>query len=142
MKTRIAVGLVVALFGPAFADETSDRDKLQGTWEFVSMKMDGQPALKMDPPGTITFDGDKFTVKIGGMVVQAGTQTLDTSKKPHAVDAKIAEGEGKGMTQLGIYEIDGDTMKACFDVNGKKRPTEFKSTAGSGTMLVVCKRKK
>jgi uncharacterized protein (TIGR03067 family) len=139
MKTRIAIGLVVALLGTTSAGEKSDRDKLQGTWEFVSMELDGK---KQDQKGTITFDGDQFTVKIGDTVVQSGTQTLDTSKKPHAVDAKILEGEGKGMTQLGIYEIDGDTMKACFDVMGKKRPTEFKSAGGSGTMLVTFKKKK
>ncbi|MBO0697118.1 MAG: hypothetical protein J2P46_01870 [Zavarzinella sp.] len=56
----------------------------------------------------------------------------DGSKKPKLVDATVTEGQGKGMTVLGIYERDWDTLRACFDIQGKKRPTEFKTTAGSG----------
>ena len=43
---------------------------------------------------------------------------------------------------LGIYEFAGDTLKACFDPQGKKRPTEFKSPAGSEIFLNVHKRVK
>ena len=42
----------------------------------------------------------------------------------------------------GIYEISGDTLKVCFDPEGKKRPTEFKTEAGAPTVLVVHKRVK
>jgi uncharacterized protein (TIGR03067 family) len=151
MMNRIAFALVMVLLGaglaarPAAADDKSDAakkdsDKLQGTWTFVSMEMDGQPAPKGDDPQTITFKGDTFTVKVGDKVVQAGMQTLDPTKKPKAVDSPVTEGEGKGTTMLGIYELDGDNLKACFDTAGKKRPTEFKTAAGSGHMLVVLKR--
>jgi hypothetical protein len=43
---------------------------------------------------------------------------------------------------LGIYEIDHDTLSVCFDEEGKKRPTEFKSAAGSATFVNVHKRAK
>src|SRR5215212_9230936 len=104
------------------------------------MERAGEATPPGDEPPTITFDGDKFTVKGGDAVLQAGTQTLDPAKKPKAVDAMVTEGEGKGTTMLGIYELDGDTLKACFDTAGKKRPTEFKTAAGSGHMLLVMKR--
>ena len=41
---------------------------------------------------------------------------------------------------LGIYEAKGDTIRACFDPKGKKRPAEFKAPEGSGCFLVVLKR--
>ena len=151
MTSRVVFALAAAFLGaglvvaPATADDKTDKtdlDKLQGTWKFASMEQDGQPGPKGDDTPTITFERDKFTVKAGGQVVQAGTQVLDAGKKPKAVDATVTEGEGKGTTMLGIYELDGDTLKACFDPQGKKRPTEFKSAAGSGHMLVVMKREK
>ena len=147
MRNRIALVLGIALLASVSADDKADAgkkdsDKLQGTWTFVSMERGGEKVPQGDAGPTITFDGDKFSVKAGDQVLQAGTQTLDPSKKPSAVDAKVAEGEGKGTTMLGIYEIDGDMVKACFDMAGKKRPTEFKSTAGDGHMLVVLKRAK
>jgi hypothetical protein len=54
----------------------------------------------------------------------------------------VNEGTGKGTVILSIYEISEDTLKACFDPEGKKRPTEFKTAAGSQTTLAVYKRAK
>jgi hypothetical protein len=54
----------------------------------------------------------------------------------------LAEGPNKGAVMLGIYEIDGDTLRVCFDPEGKKRPTEFKSASGSQTFVNVHKRAK
>jgi uncharacterized protein (TIGR03067 family) len=147
MANRLALALGLALIGSAIADDKADAakkdlDKLQGTWTFVSMESNGQAVPQGDPAPTITFDGNKFTVKAGDAVLQAGTQTLDPGKKPKEVDSTVTEGEGKGTTMLGIYELDGDNLKACFDIQGKKRPTEFKTAAESGHMLVVLKRVK
>jgi uncharacterized protein (TIGR03067 family) len=152
MTSRVVFALAAALMAaglaaaPATADdkkEKTDLDLLQGTWKFISMEQDGQPAPKDEEKPTITFEKDKFMVKAASLqVLQAGTQVLDASKKPKTVDATVTEGEGKGTIMLGIYELDGDSLKACFDTQGKKRPTEFKTTAGSGLMLVVLKREK
>ena len=54
----------------------------------------------------------------------------------------VAEGLNKGAVMLGIYEISGETLKVCFDPEGKKRPTEFKSASGSQTFVNVHKRVK
>jgi uncharacterized protein (TIGR03067 family) len=151
MMNRIAFALLVALLcawailSPVAAQQKDDAakqelEKFQGTWTFVSVEHDGKPSPKGDEPQTITFQGDKFTVKVGDKVVQAGTQKLDPGKKPKAVDAAITEGEGKDTTMLGIYEFEGDTLKACFDMKGKKRPTEFKTTPDSGHFLAIIKR--
>jgi uncharacterized protein (TIGR03067 family) len=123
----------------------NDQEMLQGTWNFVSVEQDGskQPRRKRgEDIQTITFKGDKFEVKRGSKVIQAGTQRLDPSKNPKTIDANVTEGEGKGTIQPGIYELQGDTLTACFDPQGKKRPTEFKTTAGSGYSLTVMQRER
>ena len=74
---------------------------------------------------TVTFKGSNWTVHNGDMVVQAGTHKFDTSKKPIQIDAPVTEGEGKGNTMLGICELNGDTMRVCFDPMGKERPTSL-----------------
>jgi uncharacterized protein (TIGR03067 family) len=115
--------------------------KIQGTWKFVSQEMAGKSRPAEDVAKlTITFDGDKWTVREGTNVVQAGTHKFDASKKPVTIDAAVTEGEGKGSTMLGIYERDGDTMKVCFDPQGKARPTSFK--AGEGQFSATLKREK
>jgi uncharacterized protein (TIGR03067 family) len=120
----------------------NDLKKLQGTWRFISQEIEGKPK----PPEevkklTITFSGDKWSVRDGDQVVQAGTHKLDPSKKPAQVDAAVDEGEGKGSTMLGIYELKGDTMKVCFDTEGKQRPASFTSKAGQFAAVIEREKK-
>jgi uncharacterized protein (TIGR03067 family) len=117
--------------------------RIQGTWKFVSQEMEGKPR----PPEevaklTITFTGDKWSVRESGKEVQAGTHKLDPSKKPAQIDAVVTEGEGKGSTMLGIYELKGDTMKVCFDPKGKERPTSFTAKAGQFAAVIQREKKK
>ena len=140
------VFVVAAGRGPA-ADEKADAEKelkkFKGTWSVESHEAEGAPAPAEDLKTiTLVFEGDKFEVRRDGKVFQSGTQKVDPSRKPKTVDARVTEGEGKGKVMLGIYQLDGDTLKVCFDPEGKKRPTEFKTATGSGTFLNVHKRTK
>jgi len=103
--------------------------------ELESMYRDTGAGADPVPPAqlakmTITFTGDKWSVTEDGKVVQTGTQKLDPTKKPSHVDAVVIDGGVKGVTMLGIYEIKGDTLKVCFDPEGKERPTSFTAKAG------------
>lgn len=69
-------------------------------------------------------------------MIQACTFKLDPSKSPKTLDATVAEGLNKGAVILGIYEVSADTLKVCFDPDGKKRPTDFKAASGSQTCVV------
>lgn len=129
------------------ADDKADLEKevrkFQGTWTIESSVTGGKEIPVADLKGFIViFEGDKHTVKKGDEVIQVGTQKLDPSKSPKTIDVTMLEGPNKGAVMLGIYEFDGDTLKACFDPQGKKRPTEFKSATGSENFVNVHKRVK
>lgn len=118
---------------------------LRDTWNFVSVEQGGvkQPRRKRgEELQTITIDGNKFEVKRGDTVLQTGTYTFDPAKKPKTIDLAVAEGEGKGTVRPGVYELDGDTLKLCFDPQGKKRPAGFESAAESGHTLAVLQRER
>jgi hypothetical protein len=52
-------------------------------------------------------------------------------------------GPEKGYTALGIYELDGDTLRICHTWKGqRKRPEKFAIAEGSGLVLAVWKREK
>ena len=119
------------------ADVEKELNKFQGTWTFESVEAGGKKLPADQFQGiTVTFEGDKYAVKKGDEVVEAATQKLDPSKSPKTLDAKVTDGPNKGAVILGIYEISGDTLKVCFDPEGKKRPTEFKGESGSQTLVV------
>jgi uncharacterized protein (TIGR03067 family) len=142
-----AVGFAALVRSGALADDKADLEKelkkFQGTWTIESSVTGGMEIPPDDLKGFIViYDGDKHTVKHGDQVIQVGTQKLDPSKSPKTIDVRMTEGPNKGAVMLGIYEIDGDTLKACFDPGGKKRPTEFKSAPGSENFVNVHKRVK
>jgi uncharacterized protein (TIGR03067 family) len=120
-------------------------DPFQGTWDVVKLEIAGQDAtfaLK-DASATMTFEGNKY-VFTAGPEGEKGTFKLDPKAKPATIDLMITEGKGKGKTQPGIYQLDGDTLKICLgDEGAKDRPTKF-ATAPEAAELVLftLKRKK
>lgn len=142
-----AVGFAITGGSSILADDKSaiekEPKKFQGTWTIESSVTGGQEVPREQlKEFLVIFEGDKHTLKFGDKVFQVGTQKIDPSKSPKTIDVTMTEGPSKGTVMLGIYEIDGDTLKVCFDPEGKKRPTEFKSAAGSQNFVNVHKRVK
>jgi hypothetical protein len=50
------------------------------------------------------------------------------------MDVIITEGREQGAVNLGIYMLDGDTLRLCI---GKTRPQKFESVAGAGDLLLL-----
>lgn len=128
------------------ADEQAaknDLAKLQGEWSMVSGSADGQ--LMPEPlrkQMKRICKGDELTATMSGKVFFKATITIDASKNPKTIDYQMTEGFTKGKTQLGIYELDGDTLKSCFSAAGAERPKDFTTKAGDGRTVSVWKREK
>src|SRR5262245_49591152 len=91
------------------ADVEKELKKFQGTWTVESVEAGGQKLPIDQFKGmTLSFVGDKYTVKIGDETIQSATQKLDPSKSPKTLDGTVAEGPHKGTVILGIYEISED----------------------------------
>jgi uncharacterized protein (TIGR03067 family) len=139
---KLSASLVVSLLltSLSWADAKDDAKAMKGVWLPVSADLGGQPfpdALLKSMKLTLT-DG-KYSVQVGPSLDE-GTFVLDATKKPATMDITGKEGPNKGKTLLAIYELDGDSLKVCYDLSGKARPTEFK--AAPKIFLVVYKRGK
>jgi uncharacterized protein (TIGR03067 family) len=115
-------------------------DKLQGTWTVEAMEVDGE---SMSSPGDarVVIEGNRFT-SLGMGAVYEGTVTFDSSAKPAHIDMKFDKGPEKGNTNLGIYQLKGDSWKLCLATRGTVRPKSFKSTPGSGIAVETLVREK
>jgi uncharacterized protein (TIGR03067 family) len=125
-----------------------DLARLQGTWSTVSLISNGKTiaADNLPPqPGPVTalaYEGDRWLVLMDGQTVATGVTRLNSSKTPKEIDILDASGVKTDKSQLGTYELDGDTYKYCLAPPGKPRPTAFASPPGSGISLGVSRRKK
>ena len=87
-----------------------DRERLQGTWNFVSGPRQAQ----------LLVAGDHFTMHFQNGDLYLGTFTLDPTSHPKAMEMMITEGpeRHRGKTALCIYEMDGDHLIWCSSQPG------------------------
>ena len=115
-----------------------------GTWQVESVEIDGNKLSDDQAKAfkVINEPDGKWAIEQNGAVVARGTSKIDPAQKLKTVDLVQTEGDGKGQTILGIYELNGDTRKVCLAQAGKDRPTEFSAGAGSGHILAILKKVK
>jgi uncharacterized protein (TIGR03067 family) len=116
--------------------------KLQGTWTFVALEVDGAKLPEAMLNGSnIIIKGDTFK-SISGGVTYEGTIMIDVSRNPKTLDLIFTDGPEIGKTAPGIYELGGDSLRICLSLGVGSRPTEFATKQGSGQALETLKREK
>lgn len=139
----IFVGVVVlALFTGCSPSNNGDVDGLQGTWSPITAELGGksmpETVLKSI---SLKLDRNRYEVFADGSP-DRGTYSTDASTQPKAMTITGTEGPNKGQSFPCIYDVQGDTMRICYDLSGAQRPTEFKSPPGTKVFLVTYARKK
>ena len=141
----IAVMIAAGCFYCAEPTEAAKKDMaaLEGEWTMVSAERNGEavPEEQAKTAKRVSKAGET-TVSFGEMVFMKAKFSVDPSKKPKAIDYEFTEGQNAGKKALGIYEIDGDTVKFCFAGPDQERPTDFTAKADSNRVLSVWKKAK
>ncbi len=150
MKTYLSLAFAASLLlgGLAPAGETKeeavkkDRKLYEGTWQVTSLTVNGNKRPEGDAQKIRVINQADGTglLEVDGKVIGKATFTIDPTKKPKTIDLTFMEGNNKGQTYHGIYEVGKDTRKICYPPLGQKRPTEFSSTPENENILAVFKR--
>ena len=141
-KTLVCAGFVGLAAMAAGAAEVADSKAVQGLWKPLKADLGGQPmaedVLKMI---TLRLTDDRYVVSVGGQL-DKGTCTIDSTTHPKGMTITGTEGPNQGKKFPAIFEVEGDTLRVCYDLSGKRRPAEFKSPAGTQLYLVTYHRAK
>ena len=137
----IRLAVAVSLTACA-ASNQADLNALQGNWKPVSAELAGQPvADTVLKTISLKLESGRYEVFVGSSP-DRGTYLLDETTQPKGMTVTGTDGPNKGKTFPCIYEVQGDRLRICYDLSGTKRPTEFKSLAGTKLYLVTYARKK
>jgi uncharacterized protein (TIGR03067 family) len=122
-------------------DEAAARKQLVGLWKGFAVEGRGERPdrgpVKLEV--TITETAIKGIEWKGEGTINhgEGQHVFNLKEKPAWLDATKTNERGRKEEYLGIYALEGDTLKWCVS-RGKQRPTQFETVKGS--FLVILKR--
>jgi uncharacterized protein (TIGR03067 family) len=136
--SAFAVLLLLSTSAMAADDDAKKALKsLEGEWKVVKLVAGGQ-AVDEEKVKTMTFTikGDQLVPSDNPK--DSATISVDPTQKPAAIDVKDTHND----TALGIYSLDGDTLKICLGTTKDERPKEFKSDKDTKAILIELKKAK
>jgi uncharacterized protein (TIGR03067 family) len=143
MPVKVPLLVFVLLVAAAEAQDPVKKEMalLEGEWSMVSGAANGValPEATVRSGKRVAKDGET-SITFGGQVYFKAKFRIDPARKPRTIDYTMTEGPTRGKTHLGIYELDGDTVRFCFAAPGGDRPTDFTAREGSQRTLSVWKR--
>lgn len=148
---RAAVALGLFLGSTALAQQSARPDaaraelkRLEGVWEGFVVEGRGEKADRGPFRLRVTISGDTMTaadLTSGNKDLGTGRLALDPAGSLRQLDATGAVLPARReKAYLGVYQLDGDTLRWCVGNKLGQRPDELRSH--NGNFLLVLKRKK
>ena len=129
------------------AEKDAELEKLAGTYAFVSMESNGpaipEKVLAKMKTMRMVIQGNTLSMSGEGLDKKSQTISITATRTPKEIDITREGNDPKGKKQvvLGIYSLEGKTLKICTDNSGTKRPAEFApKKCPSAVTLVVLER--
>jgi uncharacterized protein (TIGR03067 family) len=135
--------LAAGLFtGSLLADNKKPKDEeaIVGKWKLEKMEYGqereptAQEVAKLEMVFTIGKDGQAIqsSVTKEGKTDQKANFKIDPSGKRKTIVLKQ-----DNAIMIGIYELDGDTLKMCVASGKPALPTELKAVKGKSTLMIL-----
>ncbi|MGI9404571.1 MAG: TIGR03067 domain-containing protein [Hyphomicrobium sp.] len=115
----------------------SPKTGLEGTWFARSATLAGKDAPKIVGQ-RLSFNGDRFRITKEGKLLFGGNFSVDATAEPPSIQFEQSETQTLSGSWLGIYELDGNTLRICDNAPDmtKPRPKNFSECAAAGYVLI------
>lgn len=97
---------------------------LDGNWLPIAAYVSGQvlPVQELRIARLVLAGGTYEIHDREQRVVDSGAVRVDTDVSPASLDIVGHDGPGAGKTMLAIFELDGDLLTICYDMEASLRP--------------------
>jgi uncharacterized protein (TIGR03067 family) len=114
---------------------------LEGKWACASAILNGKPLPEEAVTRIrLTLTKDRYTTERGTQILFDSIYSVDPTRNPKQINIVAIEGEFKGKEGQGIYSARNGTLRICYTMPGRPRPTAFESKPGSETYFIIWKR--
>jgi len=119
-------------------------DALQGRWRAIYQEVDGQMIAATEYASTIMeLQTSEFTVEKGGTAAYTGAFTLLTANALPQIALMYKTSQQPtflGGPRVGVFQVEGDTLKTCFGSVGQPAPNSLNTFPGSGSVFSIYQR--
>jgi uncharacterized protein (TIGR03067 family) len=139
MRRFVSLALLVVLAAPpAFAQEATALQSVQGRWVVTEAEHNGKPIDGLNG-GVMTVTGDAFEIRTASGNVLTGTLRVNAETRPLQMDLVHAD----GVRWEAVYEVVGDVFKLNYvDASlDDPRPSGFTTSPTTEESLVVLERR-
>jgi len=142
-RVWVAAGLLLSVSvwsaAASLADDATQRRRLEGRW--TGQIVDGGGEQGPVEVAEMLITPDRITARGPyGRAFGEGQYRLEGGQSLLNLDAMSTAGPGRGKIYLGVYSLEGDTLRWCVANPGRPRPTELVSRARQGQYLMILKR--
>jgi uncharacterized protein (TIGR03067 family) len=110
-----------------------DLQRMEGSWSVKYAEKGNKPVPSEEARAmNLRITGPVFSIIVDGKVVNTATLTLDPAKEPKQF--KMDSPDGK-QSVLGIYKIEPEEIRLCWDNKPGKRPVTFSGINESGSLV-------
>jgi uncharacterized protein (TIGR03067 family) len=109
---------------------------LEGTWAPIAASVSGKELIVSElRVKYLVLDGHDYNiVDRSNQVVDRGEYLVNDSARPWTIDIVGHDGPNAGRSMLAIFELAGDRLTVCYNLEGASRPAGLQ--ADSGQMLL------
>lgn len=101
--------------------------ELDGTWVPIAADVSGQALVVRElRVARLVLDRGRYAIiDCSDAIVDRGEIRIDRSATPPTMDIVGSAGPNAGRTMLAIFELDGDRLTVCYDLDGAVRPANM-----------------
>lgn len=115
------------------APPIDDLQRMEGSWEVKYAEKGNKPVPSEEAKAMkLRITGPVFSIIVDGKVVNTATLTVDAAKEPKQF--KMDSPDGK-QSVLGIYKIEPEEIRLCWDNTPGKRPATFSGINENGSLV-------
>ncbi|HZO23617.1 MAG TPA: TIGR03067 domain-containing protein [Steroidobacteraceae bacterium] len=102
---------------------------LEGAWVPVAANVSGQELRVRElRVKYLVLDGRDYSIiDQSNHIVDRGEYLVDDTSSPQAIDIVGRDGPNAGRSMLAIFELTGDRLTVCYDLDGAERPLNMQA---------------
>jgi uncharacterized protein (TIGR03067 family) len=98
--------------------------RLEGAWVPVAASVSGKELVVAElRVKYLVLDGHDYSIiDRSNQIVDRGEYLVNDSATPRTIDIVGRDGPNAGRSMLAIFELKGDQLTVCYDLDGNRRP--------------------